>query len=240
MSFNEPAFADHLPVRLDIPPALPPSLSMPTASLPTPPALTNWRFLLAKRLFDVLVTISVLPLLLPIFAGCAAAVWLESGGPVIFCQMRTGRCGRRFRMFKFRTMVRNAEQLKQELRHLNCLSGPDFKVTDDPRITRVGKFLRKTSLDELPQLLNVLLGDMSLVGPRPTSFDVGTYDIWHTERLEVTPGITGLWQVSGRSDVDFDERVRLDQEYIRTQSFLNDLKIIFRTGTAVLSRRGAY
>ncbi len=143
-------------------------------------------------------------------------------------------------MFKFRTMVQNAEELKKELAHLNQLNWPDFKAADDPRITRVGAFLRKTSLDELPQLLNVIRGDMSLVGPRPTSFHANTYDLWHTERLEVVPGITGIWQVSGRSDVDFDERVRLDREYIRRQSIMLDLKILFLTISAVVLRRGAY
>jgi lipopolysaccharide/colanic/teichoic acid biosynthesis glycosyltransferase len=137
-------------------------------------------------------------------------------------------------------MVKNAEELKKQLQHLNQVSWPDFKVADDPRITKVGKFLRKTSLDELPQLLNVLKGDMSLVGPRPTSFDVSTYSLIHTERLEVLPGVTGLWQVSGRSDVDFDERVEMDAEYISRQSFKYDLEILFKTVAAVLNRRGAY
>jgi lipopolysaccharide/colanic/teichoic acid biosynthesis glycosyltransferase len=143
-------------------------------------------------------------------------------------------------MIKFRTMVVNAAELKAELASMNCLSGPDFKITNDPRITRLGAFLRKTSLDEVPQILNVLRGDMSLVGPRPTSFAADTYDLWHTERLEVLPGITGLWQVSGRSDVDFDDRVRLDIEYLEKRSFAFDLAILFRTVAALAQQRGAY
>jgi len=141
-------------------------------------------------------------------------------------------------MLKFRTMVRNAAELKAQLAHLNVLPPPDFKIPHDPRITRVGKFLRQTSLDELPQLLNVLRGDMSLVGPRPTSFAPTTYELWHTHRLEVTPGITGLWQVKGRNTTTFDERLRLDIEYIEHRSFALDLKILLQTVPSVLRRTG--
>jgi lipopolysaccharide/colanic/teichoic acid biosynthesis glycosyltransferase len=126
------------------------------------------------------------------------------------------------------------------LAHLNELTPPDFKITDDPRVTRVGRILRKTSLDELPQVFNVLKGEMSLVGPRPTSFAGNTYSFWQTERLEILPGITGLWQVSGRSDVDFDDRARLDIQYIEQQSIWLDLNILFRTVATVISQRGAY
>ena len=143
-------------------------------------------------------------------------------------------------MYKFRTMVKNAEELKAKYAHLNELSWPDFKITNDPRVTRVGGFLRKTSLDELPQLFNVLKGDMSLVGPRPTSFDVSTYSLWHTERLEVLPGITGLWQISGRSNLDFEERLRLDVEYIEKRSLALDIRILIGTVSAVFRREGAY
>jgi lipopolysaccharide/colanic/teichoic acid biosynthesis glycosyltransferase len=142
-------------------------------------------------------------------------------------------------MYKFRTMVRNAEELKASLTHLNVLPPPDFKIIDDPRITRVGKFLRKTSLDELPQLVNLIRGDMSLVGPRPTSFSAATYQLWHTQRLEVTPGITGLWQVKGRNETTFDERLRLDAEYVRSMSFPLDLKILLWTVQSVLQGKGA-
>ena len=198
------------------------------------------RRLRAKRVFDWVLCGLSLPLVLPVIAVCAVAIRLESSGPIFFCQMRTGQGGRRFRMFKFRTMKKNATELKKQLEHLNELTLPDFKISNDPRITLVGKFLRKTSLDELPQILNVLMGTMSLVGPRPTSFTAETYTLQQTERLEVIPGITGLWQISGRSDIDFDDRVRLDAEYIRQQSFWLDIKIIFRTFMAVMRQKGAY
>lgn len=195
-------------------------------------------YLAAKRALDLFVCLLALPLVVPVLALCVLAIKLESPGPAIFTQERTGRHGVRFRMFKFRTMVENAEELKASLAHLNILPEPDFKIADDPRITRVGKFLRKTSLDELPQLINVLRNEMSLVGPRPTSFAPATYDVWHTVRLEVTPGITGLWQVTTRNESTFDERLRLDIRYIRNASVLLDLKILLRTLTAVVLRTG--
>lgn len=197
-------------------------------------------YFLRKRIFDLGVCIAVMPLVLPVLLACAVAIWVENPGPIFFRQKRTGRGGYRFGMFKLRTMVVNAEELKHELRHLNELTWPDFKISDDPRVTRVGRFLRKTSLDELPQIFNVIRGEMSLVGPRPTSFSANTYSLWHTERLEVLPGITGLWQVSGRSDIDFDERLRMDIEYIRKRSFWFDVRLIFKTVTAVVRSRGAY
>jgi lipopolysaccharide/colanic/teichoic acid biosynthesis glycosyltransferase len=193
----------------------------------------------AKRLMDIVVVLAAMPLLLPVMGLCALAVALDSRGPILFRQQRTGLHGVRFGMYKFRTMVANAEELKASLAHLNVLPPPDFKIIDDPRITRVGSFLRKTSLDELPQVLNVLRGEMSLVGPRPTSFAASTYALWHAERLEVTPGITGLWQVRGRNEATFDERLRLDVEYIARRSFLFDLRIIVETVGSVLHRSGA-
>jgi lipopolysaccharide/colanic/teichoic acid biosynthesis glycosyltransferase len=205
-----------------------------------PIRLFHRRRQLAKRIFDVALIVAALPILLPLMGLCALLIWLDDPGSVLFRQCRTGRGGHRFQMYKFRTMLTNAEELKQKYAHLNELTWPDFKITDDPRVTRIGRFLRQSSLDELPQIINILKGEMSLVGPRPTSFDVSTYSLWHTERLEVLPGLTGLWQVSGRSDVDFDERLRLDVEYIERQSLWLDLQIIVRTFTAVLNRRGAY
>jgi lipopolysaccharide/colanic/teichoic acid biosynthesis glycosyltransferase len=196
-------------------------------------------YLWAKRAFDLLVCLVALPFVLPVLLLCALAIRLDTPGPIVFTQSRTGRHGRRFRMYKFRTMVRNAEELKAELQHLNILPPPDFKIIDDPRITRVGRFLRKTSLDELPQIINVVQGQMSLVGPRPTSFAANTYDLWHTSRLEVVPGITGLWQVKGRNSTTFDERLRLDIEYIRSMSLRQDLKILAMTVGSVFSRAGA-
>ena len=189
---------------------------------------------------DVTLCLLILPFVLPVMAVCAVLIFLEDPGSVLLVQKRTGKAGRRFGMYKFRTMVKNAEELKAKYAHLNELSWPDFKITNDPRVTRVGGFLRKTSLDELPQLFNVLKGDMSLVGPRPTSFDVSTYSLWHTERLEVLPGITGLWQISGRSNLDFEERLRLDVEYIEKRSLALDIRILIGTVSAVFRREGAY
>ncbi len=197
-------------------------------------------YALAKRTVDILICLMVLPTVLPVLLLCALLIWLDDPGPVFFKQLRTGKGGVRFPMYKFRTMVTNAEELKQQYAHLNELTWPDFKMTNDPRVTRIGRILRKTSLDELPQIINVLKGDMSLVGPRPTSFDVSTYSLKHTERLEVLPGITGLWQISGRSDVDFDQRLLLDIEYIERRSLWFDLKIMFGTVIAVFKQDGAY
>lgn len=193
-----------------------------------------------KRTIDIVVCLLSLPIVLFILAACCIAVRIDSPGPIFFRQKRTGRGGRRFDMFKLRTMVKNADELKEKYMHLNLLSYPDFKIPNDPRITRVGRFLRKTSLDELPQIFNVLKGDMSLVGPRPTSFAASTYSLWHTARLEAKPGMTGLWQVGGRNELDFDDRVRLDISYQRYQSIWLDLQILVRTFGAVLQGRGAH
>ena len=190
--------------------------------------LVRKRYQTAKRVMDVSLCLVVLPAVLVVSAWCAVLTWMESGRPILFVQLRTGRGGRRFKMYKFRTMVVNGEELKKTYAHLNELTWPDFKLSEDPRVTRVGRVLRKTSLDELPQIFNVLRGDMSLVGPRPTSFAPSTYALWQTERLEVLPGITGLWQVSGRSDVDFDQRLRMDIEYIAHRSVWLDLCILLR------------
>jgi lipopolysaccharide/colanic/teichoic acid biosynthesis glycosyltransferase len=196
------------------------------------------RYLVTKRMVDLAVCVVALAIAIPVLALCALAIVIDSPGPVLFAQERTGRDGRRFRMLKLRTMVPDAEERKAELWHLNVLPPPDFKIPNDPRITRVGRFLRATSLDELPQLLNVLRGDMSLVGPRPTSFAPDTYELWHTHRLDVAPGITGLWQVEGRGVTTFDERLRLDVQYIRRRSLLYDLQLLARTLPVVLRRSG--
>ena len=195
---------------------------------------------IGKRGFDLLVVLILSPVLFLVIGIISLLIWVEDRKNPFFIQMRTGVYGRRFPMFKFRTMVPNAEELKQDLIHLNELEYPDFKIQNDPRITKIGRFLRRTSLDELPQLFNVLLGDMSLIGPRPTSFEAETYEPWQRARLLVMPGITGLWQVSGRSDIGFDERVQLDINYIEQQSVLNDLLILWRTFSCVLKCRGAY
>jgi lipopolysaccharide/colanic/teichoic acid biosynthesis glycosyltransferase len=195
-------------------------------------------YAVTKRMIDLTICLAALPILLPVGLVCAALIRLESPGPILFAQQRTGQHGLRFPMFKFRTMVQNAEELKASLQHLNILPPPDFKIPDDPRITRVGRFLRKTSLDELPQVLNVIRGEMSIVGPRPTSFAASTYDLWHSERLEVLPGITGLWQVKGRGTMTFDERLRLDIEYMERRSTMYDLQLMAQTALAVFRGSG--
>lgn len=202
--------------------------------------LTGDSYLMAKRIMDVTLVLLTLPLWLPLLGLVALAIYITSpGAPVMFKQLRTGKGGRRFHIYKFRTMIPNAEELKAKYAHLNELQWPDFKITDDPRVTPLGRFLRKTSLDEMPQLFNVLLGEMSLVGPRPTSFGPETYKLWHTHRLDVTPGITGLWQVFGRAQLEFDERLRLDIAYIERASLRLDIYILFLTVFAVFQGRGA-
>lgn len=194
-----------------------------------------------KRALDLTLVLLALPVLGTAFVLCALVIKIESpGGPIMFTQARTGKGGRRFRMFKFRSMVPNAEELKQELMHLNELQWPDFKITNDPRVTRFGKVMRKTSLDELPQIINVIRGDMSLVGPRPTSFAANTYELWQTERLDVTPGLTGLWQIVGRGETEFDDRLRLDIAYIERRCLWLDIQILVRTVTTVLFARGRH
>ena len=189
-----------------------------------------------KRVLDVTLTLASMPLVGPILLISALAIKLDSPGPVLFVQERFGQNGRIFRMFKLRTMVANAEDLKaatldEHTKH--------FKTLDDPRITRVGKVLRKSSIDELPQLFNVLRGDMSIVGPRPTSLHLVEYQPWHAARLEVKPGLTGPWQVDGRNQTTFDERVLMDIEYIQNLSLLRDLKLMARTVGVVVKGKGA-
>jgi lipopolysaccharide/colanic/teichoic acid biosynthesis glycosyltransferase len=201
-----------------------------------------WCLSRGKRALDLVASVSLLLLVSPLFLLVAVGIKLDSPGPVFYRQWRTGHGGRRFRMYKFRTMRKDADQLKESLRAMNA-HGPnsiDFKIRNDPRVTRVGRVLRRLSLDELPNLLSVLRGDMSIVGPRPTSFDVDVYADWHLARLAVPSGITGLWQISGRADLDFDDRVKLDCRYIREQSVWLDLKILALTPFRVFSGRGAY
>lgn len=202
--------------------------------------LTGSSYFLAKRIMDLTLTLLSMPFWLPLLGIIALIIHVTSpGAPVVFKQLRTGKGGRRFFMYKFRTMVPNAEELKAKYAHLNELQWPDFKITNDPRITRIGRFLRKTSLDEIPQLFNVLKGEMSLVGPRPTSFGPETYKLWHTERLDVTPGLTGLWQITGRARLEFDDRLRLDIAYIERRSIWLDIVILAMTVGAVFKQRGA-
>ncbi len=196
-----------------------------------------------KRVMDVLLSVVGLILLIPVLLLIALVIRLDSPGPTVFRQLRTGLGGRPFWMYKFRTMVADADEVKPQLLHLNESGDPRlFKIRDDPRVTRVGRFLRRTSLDELPQLINVLRGEMSVIGPRPFfPEDLVEYAEHHFERLSVLPGITGLWQVSGRSAVlDFEEVIRFDRLYIRNWSVWLDLRILALTVPAVLRRTGAY
>jgi lipopolysaccharide/colanic/teichoic acid biosynthesis glycosyltransferase len=203
--------------------------------------LTGQAYLTAKRAFDLAVVILLVPFWLPIVGLIALLILITSpGAPVMYLQQRTGRGGRRFRMYKFRTMVPNAEALKAQYAHLNELQWPDFKISKDPRITKIGGILRKTSLDEIPQLFNIIKGEMSLVGPRPTSFAADTYKLWHTERLDVIPGLTGLWQIEGRAELEFDDRLRLDIAYIERRSLWLDFNILIKTIGAVFKQRGAH
>ncbi len=197
---------------------------------------------LLKRMLDTVVSAIVLILLLPLFIFTAIAIWVENPGPVFYYQIRVGLNGRHFKFYKFRSMVVNADKIKHELAARNeSKAGVIFKMKKDPRITKVGKIIRKFSIDELPQLINVLKGDMSLVGPRPPlPAEVLEYTLEQRKRLHVIPGITGLWQVSGRSDIPFTDQVRLDMQYIQSASFLNDIILLLKTIPAVLTGRGAY
>nr|WP_319395769.1 sugar transferase [uncultured Desulfobacter sp.] len=201
-----------------------------------------WALSLTKRFVDSFLAFFLLLVFAPLLCLIAVLIKLNSPGPIFFHQERTGYLGRRFRMIKFRTMVNGADKLKSGVMHLNRhdSDSPDFKATNDPRVTGVGRFLRKSSLDELPNLFNVVKGDMRLVGPRPTSFNTDVYAPSDLARLVVPPGITGYWQVMGRGDVDFGDRVLMDAYYIQKQSPLFDLKILFKTIFVVLGHKGAY
>ena len=213
-------------------------LGRPVIQLSGPISLP--RAITVKYTLDRLLAALGLALLSPVIFITAAWIKTTSPGPVFYKQLRVGQNGRRFWMYKFRTMVKDADQMKKELLEQNEMSGPVFKMTDDPRVTKVGRFLRRTSLDELPQLFNVLMGEMSLVGPRPPlPEEVFHYRLEHRRRLSVRPGITCLWQVSGRSNVDFEDWMKMDLAYIDGWSFWQDVKILFRTLPAVLTANGA-
>lgn len=193
-----------------------------------------------KRLVDICGALFLILMSGPVMLGVAIGIKLSSPGPIVFKQVRAGRNGRKFTMLKFRSMVVDAEAKKAALAHLNEMDGPVFKIKRDPRITPIGAFIRKTSLDELPQFFNILFGDMSLVGPRPPlPSEVEQYKPWQRRRLSVKPGLTGLWQVSGRNNVDFEEWMRLDLRYIDDWSLWLDAKILLRTVPAVLFKTGA-
>jgi len=214
---------------------------MPDVRIAVPVLELPRGYRIAKRVLDVVVASAGLVLLAPLMLLIAIAIKLDSPGPVLFRQVRIGKGGKPFWFIKFRSMVKNAEQIKRDLIPKNEVrGGPVFKMRNDPRVTRVGRFLRRYSLDELPQLIHVLHGEMSLVGPRPPlPSEVASYGEWEMRRLSVTPGLTCLWQISGRSDIGFREWVELDHIYIDTMSFWTDLKILLFTVPAVITGKGA-
>ena len=206
-----------------------------------------WKFTvgisrLLKRSVDVMASLLFIILFSPIYIITSLCIVIESPGSVIYKQIRIGKNGRHFNFYKFRSMMMNADKMKDKLIEQNeSQDGVIFKMKKDPRITRTGAFIRRFSIDELPQLFNVLIGDMSLVGPRPpVPREVAEYTLEDRKRLHVTPGITCIWQVSGRSDIPFNEQVELDKEYIRSKSFINDMLILLKTIPAVLTGKGAY
>ena len=217
------------------------AIAVPQAAPFETPAPSGFYLRHGKRLLDVIGASLALIAGLPLLAVLAALIVLESRGPVFYRSVRIGRGGRPFVFYKLRSMVKDADRKRKELSHLNEADGPVFKIARDPRITRIGRFIRTTSLDEIPQFWNVLKGDMSLVGPRPPiPEEVAQYEPWQLRRLDVRPGITCLWQISGRSRLGFEEWMRLDLQYIKRQSLMLDLRILIRTIPAVLSREGAY
>lgn len=209
--------------------------------LPMPVTPRKVPYAFAKRVFDIVVSAIALLLLLPLFVIIAIVVKLTSPGPVFYKSTRLGLCGRPFTFIKFRSMQVNADQLLPDLKKFNEKDGPIFKMKGDPRVTPVGRFLRKYSLDELPQLYSVLIGDMSMVGPRPPiPSEVMEYDEYAMQRLSVKPGVTCYWQVMGRSRLSFEEWMDLDHRYLREMSFWTDLKILLKTPLAILRGDGAY
>lgn len=194
-----------------------------------------------KRLIDIVFSFIGVIVLSPLFIIIAIIIKFTSKGPVFFSQKRVGRDGKEFKMYKFRSMVVNAEELKEKLAAQNEMSGPMFKMKDDPRVTKVGKFIRKTSIDELPQLFNVLKGDMSLVGPRPSlPKEVAQFEDWMHKRLEVKPGLTCYWQVSGRNNIDFEDWMKLDIKYVDERSTWIDIKLIFKTMGVLFGDKNAH
>jgi len=197
-------------------------------------------YLVIKRLMDIVLSSIALVFLLIVMIPIAIAIVVEDGFPIFFNQDRNGLNGKVFKMYKFRSMCRNAQQMHFDMLEENELDGPAFKMKDDPRITKVGKFLRRSSLDELPQLINIIKGEMSIVGPRPLpTYETEQCNEYQNQRLLVKPGLTCYWQCSGRNDIPFDEWIELDLKYIREASLWTDLKIILKTFSAVISADGA-
>lgn len=196
---------------------------------------------ICKRGIDIIGAGSGLLLLSPVIVVVACAVKFTSKGPIFFSQKRVGKNGKIFDMYKFRSMVVNAEELKEKLAHQNEMSGPMFKMKDDPRVTKIGKFIRKTSIDELPQLWNVLKGDMSLVGPRPSlPKEVKQFEKWMYKRLTVKPGLTCYWQVSGRNNIDFEDWMKLDCRYVDERNLWIDIKLVFKTVGVLFGDKNAH
>ena len=196
---------------------------------------------ISKRSLDIMASLVGLIILSPVVLVVAILIKLESKGPIIFSQKRIGLNGKEFKMYKFRSMVQNAEELKEKLQKQNEMSGPMFKIKNDPRVTKVGRFIRKTSIDELPQLINVLKGDMSLVGPRPSlPKEVENFEGWMLRRLDVKPGLTCYWQVSGRNNIDFEDWMKLDIKYVEERNFWIDIKLIFKTVFVLFGDKNAY
>lgn len=194
-----------------------------------------------KRTMDILASLAGLIVLSPVLIIVSIMILIDSKGPIIFSQDRIGKNGRRFKMYKFRSMVVDAEKLKKKLLEQNEMSGPMFKMKDDPRITGIGKFIRKTSIDELPQLVNVLKGEMSLVGPRPSlPHEVEKFEPWMMKRLQVKPGLTCYWQVSGRNNIDFEEWMQLDIDYVNDRNLFLDIKLIFKTFFVLFGDKNAH
>ena len=201
----------------------------------------NPKYIFWKRVFDFTVAIILLGVTFPLWVVIAISIKITSPGPIFFGQERIGKYGKKFKLYKFRSMVNNAEKLQEDFEHLNEMDGPAFKIRNDPRKTITGRFLRKTSLDELPQLLNVLKGDISLVGPRPAiEKEVLQYHPWERKRLSVAQGITCIWQISGRNTIKFDEWMKLDVMYIENRTMALDFKILLKTIPAILLKKGAY
>lgn len=203
---------------------------------------TSTIYLFLKRLIDIIGALFGIILLSPVFIIVSILIKLEDPkGGIVFAQKRNGKDAKVFKMYKFRSMVYNAEELLKDLKDKNEMDGPVFKIKDDPRITKMGKFIRKTSIDELPQLFNVLKGEMSLVGPRPPlPREVEQYNEYQMQRLSVTPGLTCYWQVGGRNDIDFDQWVELDLQYIRERNLWVDIKLIFKTALVLFGDKNAH
>ena len=216
-------------------PATPPQIALSVERAPEP----HFGYDFAKRSLDILFAATMLVLLLPVFAVIALVILVTSGRPIFFSQKRLGLGGEEFDCLKFRTMVPDAEARRAQVLSLNTTGGPAFKHPDDPRLTSIGRFLRKTSLDELPQFLNILIGNMSLVGPRPLPVYENQYVGDQSRRLSVKPGLTCSWQISGRSGITFDRWMEMDVEYVETRTVLKDLNILLRTPLAVITARGA-